>query len=159
MSLDRFIEAQRKMYPQALKEIKNGKKESHWVWYIFPQFVGIGFSYDSHYYGIKSIKEAREYYENEYLRNNLIEITEALLKMSKNQYIECFSNIDYTKICSSMTLFFVATKNELFKEAIDKYYGKLDPLTLDIIKEFGEEKSIETIEDVSIVRGIWERYL
>ena len=77
-SLDRFIEAQKKNYNQALQEIKSGKKSSHWIWYIFPQLKGLGFSTMSEYYGIENIAEAKAYLNNEYLRNNLIQIAQAL---------------------------------------------------------------------------------
>ena len=69
--LERFIEAQEKSYEEALKEIKNGRKETHWMWYIFPQITGLGMTYISNYYSIKSIEEAEEYLKNIQLRTNL----------------------------------------------------------------------------------------
>ena len=79
--LERFIEAQEKSYEEALKEIKNGRKETHWMWYIFPQIAGLGMTYISNYYSIKSIEEAEEYLKNIQLRTNLEEITKELLKL------------------------------------------------------------------------------
>lgn len=73
--LERFIEAQEKSYEEALKEIKNGRKETHWMWYIFPQITGLGMTYISNYYSIKSIEEAEEYLKSKQLRTNLEEIT------------------------------------------------------------------------------------
>ena len=78
-SLERFIKAQKQNYQQALKEIKNGKKLTHWIWYIFPQIKGLGFSEIANYYGIDDLNEAKAYLNNDYLKNNLLEITEALL--------------------------------------------------------------------------------
>ena len=82
--LERFIEAQEKSYEEALKEIKNGRKETHWMWYIFPQITGLGMTYISNYYSIKSIEEAEEYLKNIQLRTNLEEITKELLKLQTN---------------------------------------------------------------------------
>ena len=82
--LERFIEAQEKSYEEALKEIKNGRKETHWMWYIFPQITGLGMTYISNYYSIKSIEEAEEYLKNIQLRTNLEEITKELLKLKTN---------------------------------------------------------------------------
>ena len=70
--INRFIKAQEKDYADALREIKNGKKTSHWIWYIFPQLQGLGRSSISNYYGIKDLAEAKEYINNDYLKNNLL---------------------------------------------------------------------------------------
>ena len=72
--MNRFIEQQEHIYPKALKEIRNGKKRTHWMWYIFPQIYGLGLSYIVVKYELKSIKEARLYINNELLRNRLLEI-------------------------------------------------------------------------------------
>ena len=79
-SLDRFIEAQERMYSVALKEIQNGEKESHWMWYIFPQLRGLGQSQMDYVYGINGIEEARQYLAHPTLSTRLLEITEALLE-------------------------------------------------------------------------------
>lgn len=86
-SLDRFLEAQERMYEIALKEIKNGEKESHWMWYIFPQLRGLGRSQMAYVYGISGLEEAKAYLEHPVLSARLIEITEALLE-HKDQDIE-----------------------------------------------------------------------
>ena len=78
-SLDRFLEAQEQMYDIALKEIQNGEKESHWIWYIFPQLRGLGRSQMAYAYGINGMEEAKAYLEHPILSKRLIEITEALL--------------------------------------------------------------------------------
>lgn len=121
--LQRFIEAQNDSYDQALKEIINGRKLTHWIWYIFPQMKGLGFSYNSEYYGITSLQEARDYLENELLRKRLFKITESLL-MHKGKDIESImGDIDALKLKSSMTLFDAVQPGSIFGEVLDKFYG------------------------------------
>lgn len=121
--LQRFIEAQNDSYDQALKEIINGRKLTHWIWYIFPQMKGLGFSYNSEYYGITSLQEARDYLENELLRKRLFEITESLL-MHKGKDIESImGDIDALKLKSSMTLFDAVQPGSIFGEVLDEFYG------------------------------------
>lgn len=121
--LQRFIEAQNDSYDQALKEIRNGRKLTHWIWYIFPQIKGLGFSYNSEYYGITSLQEARDYLENELLRKRLFEITESLL-MHKGKDIESImGDIDALKLKSSMTLFDAVQPDSIFGEVLDGFYG------------------------------------
>ena len=121
--LQRFIEAQNDSYDQALKEIINGRKLTHWIWYIFPQMKGLGFSYNSEYYGITSLQEARDYLENELLRKRLFEITESLL-MHKGKDIESImGDIDAMKLKSSMTLFDAVQPDDIFGEVLDEFYG------------------------------------
>lgn len=121
--LQRFIEAQNDSYDQALKEIRNGRKLTHWIWYIFPQMKGLGFSYNSEYYGITSLQEARDYLENELLRKRLFEITESLL-MHKGKDIESImGDIDAMKLKSSMTLFNAVQPDDIFGEVLDEFYG------------------------------------
>ena len=130
--LNRFINAQKSDYNTALKEIKNGKKRSHWMWYIFPQLKGLGKSSTAEYYGIDGLKEAKEYYKNDYLRNNLLEITNELLKIDNNDIEYIMGYPDNLKLLSCMTLFSEVDKsNDLFNKVIDKYYdGKKDINTL-----------------------------
>ena len=121
--LQRFIEAQNDSYDQALKEIIKGRKLTHWIWYIFPQMKGLGFSYNSEYYGITSLQEARDYLENELLRKRLFEITESLL-MHKGKDIESImGDIDALKLKSSMTLFDAVQPGSIFGEVLDEFYG------------------------------------
>lgn len=121
--LQRFIEAQNDSYDQALKEIRNGRKLTHWIWYIFPQIKGLGFSYNSEYYGITFLQEARDYLENELLRKRLFEITESLL-MHKGKDIESImGDIDALKLKSSMTLFDAVQPGSIFGEVLDEFYG------------------------------------
>ena len=135
-NLDRFIKAQKEYYSVALEEIRNGEKRSHWMWFIFPQIKGLGQTEISKYYAIESIDEAKAYLNNEDLSRNLIEITNAILDVKNKTAVEILGFPDYYKLRSSMTLFYEASKNELFKRVVDKYYNsELDDLTLKILKK------------------------
>ena len=133
--LDRFIKAQERDYPVALQEIKSGRKYSHWIWYIFPQIKGLGYSETAQFYAIEDVEEAKAYLNNEYLHNNLVEICQELLKLKSNDIVDIMGYPDNLKLCSSMTLFnFVAPDEDIFKKVLDKYYnGKLDTKTLEIL--------------------------
>lgn len=131
--LSRFIRAQENNYQTALSEIKNGHKTSHWIWYIFPQLKNLGFSQNAKYYGIENLDEAKEYLSNEILRENLLEICQALLNLKSNdiEYI-MGSSTDKMKLLSSMTLFHLAEPDcKIFTKIIEKYFdGKLDTKTV-----------------------------
>lgn len=134
-NLNRYIEAQSYDYEQALKEIKNGKKETHWMWYIFPQIKGLGFSATSKFYEIQSIDEAKSYLEHEILGTRLIEITSELLKLKSNNIIDVLGSIDSLKLKSSMTLFSYISNNQIFNQVLEKYYNnELDINTINICK-------------------------
>ena len=135
MSLNRFIDAQEEDYDMAFQEISNGRKRNHYMWYIFPQIKGLGRSSTARYYGIDDLKEAREYMENEYLANNLINICSQLLKLETNNPVTIFGPIDSKKLRSSMTLFELVSDNEVFSLVLEKYFnGKRDELTLNLVK-------------------------
>ena len=121
-NLDRFIKAHEKAYEIALEEIKRGRKQSHWMWYIFPQLKGLGFSATSEFYGIDGIEEAILYLNNDYLKNHLIEISNELYKLNDDiTYILGYP--DDLKLKSSMTLFNYADSSiDIFKLIIDKFY-------------------------------------
>ena len=140
--LDRFIEAQEKEYEIAYKEISQGKKQSHWIWYIYPQIKGLGMSYMDKEYSIKSIKEARDYVKNEKLYNNLIEMTELLLEIKHNDIKEVMWYPDDLKLRSCMTLFYAISGNDIFEKVIDKFYeGEKDMRTINILnKMFIDER-------------------
>ena len=136
MNLDRFIEAHEEDYERALREIKNGRKLTHWMWYIFPQITGLGMSDTARYYEIKSLEEARSYLNNELLRTHLIEIASVLLELNTNDPIEIFGDIDALKLKSSMTLFSYISNNEIFNKVIDKYFnGNKDLTTIKICED------------------------
>ncbi len=132
--LDRFVKAQEKMYDIALNEIKNGKKISHFMWYIFPQLKGLGYSEISNYYGISGLDEAKEYLEDEILGNRLYNITLELLKIEEDDPINIFGNVDALKLKSSMTLFDIVSDDEIFYDVLKKYYGgKKDERTIALL--------------------------
>ena len=134
-SLDRFLEAQERMYETALKEIRNGKKKSHWMWYIFPQLRGLGSSRMSYVYGINGIEEAKAYLEQPVLSARLIEITEALLEHKGKDIYDIMGDIDAVKLKSSMTLFaLVSEEHSLFHQVLDNFYdGEMDENTIEKI--------------------------
>lgn len=131
-NLSRFLVEHQTGYQKALKEIKNGKKRTHWMWYIFPQIKGLGRSEMNNYYAIKDLNEARDYMKNETLRSHLIEISAALLELESNDPREIFGYPDYLKLNSCMTLFsIVAPEEDVFKKVLDKFYeGRPDEQTL-----------------------------
>lgn len=134
-NLNRFIERQKEDYPTALKEIQNGRKESHWMWWIFPQLKGLGFSYTSMEYGIADLEEAKAYLQNPYLHNNLVTICNALLQLESNDAGLVMGYPDDLKLCSSMTLFDCAGPDEpVFGQVIDKFFGgKRDERTIQML--------------------------
>ena len=134
-SLDRFLEAQESMYETALKEIKNGKKKTHWMWYIFPQLRGLGKSRMSYVYEINGIEEARVYLKHPVLSARLIEITEALLTHKGKDIYDIMGDIDDMKLQSSMTLFALASEeHSLFHQVLDCFYnGEFDLQTIKLI--------------------------
>ena len=129
--LDRFIKAQENTYSIALNEIKNGRKQSHWMWYIFPQIKGLGMSETSRYYGIDGVLEAKAYLDNEILGNRLREITGELLKLDENNPFDNFGTIDTMKLKSCMTLFDYVSDENIFMDVLDKFYnGEVDEKTI-----------------------------
>ena len=135
-NIERFIKIQKEDYAMALKEIKNGRKRNHWMWYIFPQIKGLGTSAMAQYYGLENLEEAKEYYNNDYLRKNLLEITKALLSLDNTNIESILGYPDNLKLLSCMTLFEIVDKNEnVFSQILDKYYnGKRDTNTIHLIK-------------------------
>ena len=135
--VNRFIEAQKHDYTQALQEIRSGRKQSHWIWYIFPQLEALGHSSTAKYYGIKDINEAKEYLEDPVLRARLIEISEALLSIPENDPRKVMGYPDDMKLRSSMTLFSAADPDcPVFRQVLDKYFhGEPDHLILELLKE------------------------
>lgn len=130
-NLQRFLDAQSLDYDSALQEIRNGRKQSHWVWYVFPQIKGLGHSTYSELYGISGLEEAKAYYNHPVLGRRLIEVTEALLEHKDKSAESILSPIDALKVRSSMTLFWFASRNPLFKSVIEVFYeGMMDDLTI-----------------------------
>lgn len=136
-SLDRFIKAQSSSYNTALKEIKAGRKRSHWIWYIFPQITGLGRSRISEEYAIKNIEEAKAYIADKTLGTRLVEISEALEGLDCTEPSSIMGFPDDLKLKSSMTLFAIAAPEySVFQRVLDKYYGgEMDKKTIEILKE------------------------
>ena len=134
--LERFKKAQELDFSTALAEIRNGRKVSHWMWYIFPQLAGLGMSSTSQYYGIRDLEEAKAYLEDEYLKDHLITICEALLNLNTNDALVVFGQPDNMKLRSSMTLFAQASDNDIFRKVIEKYFeGKMDERTAKMLQK------------------------
>ena len=134
--LERFLKAQEKDYEHALNEIKNGRKTGHWIWYIFPQIPGLGFSSTSKYYSIKDKNEAIEYLKNKTLKNRLIEICEALLSLESDDATYVMGYPDDLKLKSSMTLFDEVSDIDVFKKVLDKFYkGEKDEMTISLLNK------------------------
>ena len=122
-NLKRFLDAQSNTYERALTEIKNGRKMSHWMWYIFPQYKGLGRSSTSMKYAIKSQDEANIYFNHPILGPRLIEITKAFLSIENKTAYEVLGGPDDLKIKSSMTLFdTIQNENDLFDSVLEKYF-------------------------------------
>ncbi len=135
-SLERFVEAQAfaSVYERALSEVKNGMKVGHWIWYIFPQVKGLGMSYNSHYYGIGGLEEARAYLRHPLLGKRLREVTTALLELQGKSAEKVFGGLDAMKVRSCMTLFDEVAKDDLFAQVLEKYYhGEKDELTMKML--------------------------
>ncbi|RED22195.1 uncharacterized protein (DUF1810 family) [Flavobacterium cutihirudinis] len=133
--LSRFLDAQNKLYLTALSEISKGKKETHWMWFIFPQIKGLGKSDTANLYAITDLQEATDYLEHPILGKHLIEISELLLSFKMKSADGIFGDLDARKLRSSMTLFsMVENTNPIFQEILEAFFsGESDPLTLSII--------------------------
>ncbi len=133
--LERFLTAQERDYATALREIRSGRKRSHWIWYIFPQLKDLGYSETAKYYGIKDLDEAKAYLSEPTLRTRLIEISEALLSLRMNDPETVMGHPDDLKLRSSMTLFAAADPEEpVFGQVLEKFFhGRPDQRTLDLI--------------------------
>lgn len=125
-NLQRFLDAQEDMYPVALKEIRKGGKRSHWIWYIFPQEKGLGYSYNSQFYGLDGEEEARAYLAHPVLGTRLREITRALLAHRGHRTVRQLmgSEVDVLKLHSSMQLFDKVSPDDVFAEVLKAYFSK-----------------------------------
>lgn len=138
IDLSQFLRAQETAYPIALAEIKAGKKQSHWMWYIFPQYKGLGLSHTSIFYSIKSLDEAKAYLLHPVLGARLKEITSALLFLEHKNALSVFGSPDDMKLRSCMTLFDIAdgTDTNVFKKVLDVYFDSIpDNRTLQLIQQ------------------------
>ncbi|MET4105932.1 DUF1810 domain-containing protein [Hymenobacter sp. UYP22] len=135
-NLQRFLDAQQRDYATALAEIRGGRKRSHWMWYIFPQVQGLGYSETARFYAIQSQQEAEAYLQHPVLGPRLIEISEALARLESNDATRIMGSPDDVKLKSSMTLF-AALKgtSPVFQRVLDKFFsGVSDEKTLQILR-------------------------
>lgn len=134
--LNRFLKAQESDYARALAEIKHGQKRSHWMWYVFPQFAGLGFSETSQYFSIKSVEEARAYLEHPTLGPRLWECAEAALNVKGRSAHDIFGSPDDLKLRSSATLFaHVSRAGSVFHRLLDAYFqAQRDDKTLALLQ-------------------------
>jgi len=139
--LRRFTKAQRNTYDRALAELKNGKKQTHWMWYIFPQIDGLGHSATSRRYAIKSIEEARQYLNHPVLGKRLLECVKVILAIEGRSISEIFGDPDDMKLKSSMTLFTcIPNSPSVLFRVLDKYFnGNRDVKTLQLFEKIKEK--------------------
>ena len=160
--IERFIDAQKTDYKLALAEIERGRKQSHWIWYIYPQLVGLGRSCYSTLYGIRGREEAEEYLQNEVLGRRLREITNALLKHNDKSAEEIFGGLDAMKVRSCMTLFDAISPDDIFAQVLDTFYdGKRCEFTLSAIadKTLQERRLFDdsfAVDEISLSRGVFQ---
>ncbi|MDZ4847868.1 MAG: DUF1810 domain-containing protein [Pirellulaceae bacterium] len=139
--LNRFLKAQEVIYEDAISELKAGKKRTHWMWYIFPQFDGLGFSSTSRLYAIKSLAEAEAYLCHPVLGARLIECCEAVLHIEGRSAFEIFGSPDDLKLRSCATLFAcVSPEGSIFAKLLSQYHGERDGETLRLVGIMPAEK-------------------
>jgi len=133
--MKRFLDAQQSSFETALSEIKRGRKQTHWMWYIFPQIQGLGFSETSKFYAIKDLSEAREYLQHPVLGTRLIQISHALLEGEEKNANKIFGTPDDLKLKYSMTLFAsLENTDPVFQGVLNKFFqGKKDEKTIGVI--------------------------
>lgn len=137
--IDRFVKAHNYSYNTARKELKKGQKESHWMWYIFPQVNGLGYSYYADKYAIKNLKEAEAYFSNETLKAHYMELCEILDALDAKYVDDVFPIPDDLKFRSSLTLFFLVTEEPLLKKLLNKYFdGDMCQHTVKTVKKWRE---------------------
>lgn len=131
--LDRFVVAQERVYAEALGELRRGRKTGHWIWFVFPQIAGLGYSDMSRLYAIASLDEARAYLADPVLGARLRECAAALLATSRQRTAEdILGGIDAVKVRSSMTLFHRAAPDEpIFSQVLDRFYGGIPDAATD----------------------------
>lgn len=135
-SLERFVEAQASVYETAVAEIRRGAKRSHWMWFIFPQLVGLGRSATAQFYGIHSADEARAYLDHPLLGSRYVECVEALQTLRIGDPRAVFGEVDALKLRSSLTLFDAVRPSPLFGAALGRWFeGEVDPRTVERLGE------------------------
>ncbi len=134
---NRFLEAQESIYDEAITEIRAGRKRTHWMWFIFPQLIGLGTSSTAVRYAIENLDDASAYLTHPILGPRLIECAEAVLAVHGKSATEIFGSPDDLKLRSSATLFAqVSPANSAFHQIVDKYYGSMpDTRTLELMRK------------------------
>jgi len=137
MGLERFLYAQGPEYSAVLKELQDGRKKGHWMWFIFPQIKGLGRSSISQNFAIVSQEEAIEYLNNPVLGKNLLECTRLVLSHSDTKIYKIFNELDMLKFQASMTLFaHISPDESVFQKALDAFfYGREHRQTIDLLEE------------------------
>ncbi len=121
--LQRFVDAQRDTYDQALAELRAGSKRTHWMWFVFPQIAGLGRSGMAQRFAIADLDEARAYLAHPVLGRRLVECARALTALDVDDPVAVMGSIDAVKLRSSMTLFARASDEPVFREVLDHYFG------------------------------------
>lgn len=136
IELNRFIEAQKGEMKKVFEELSAGKKTTHWMWFIFPQLKGLGHSFMSDYYGLNSVEDAKEYLKNPILRENMTKCVSIVSEYENtDELLDCFGDLDAKKLHSCLSLFYMATKSDLFEDPINKFFGGvLDDKTISLLK-------------------------
>lgn len=139
-NLQRFVDAQERVYARVVDELRSGRKRSHWMWFIFPQFEGLGRSWTARRYAIGSLEEARAYLEHPALGPQLLECVRLANTVGAGDPVAVFGGIDALKLRSSVTLFQVARPEEpVFAAALEKFYcGEPDARTLELLGQAGQ---------------------
>ena len=134
-ALGRFLAAQADTYDGVLRELRAGEKRSHWMWFIFPQLAGLGYSSTARHFAIRDLAEARSYLRHPTLGARLLACTRTVLETEDRSAREIFGTVDELKFRSCMTLFaLVAGPESVFQQALDRYFaGQPDRLTLDLL--------------------------
>jgi len=138
-----FIQAQNTVYPSVIKELTDGQKRTHWMWFIFPQVKGLGRSTMARRFAIESLEQAKEYLQHDVLGVRLRECAELLLLHPEKSALEVFGSIDTLKLYSSLTLFTLASSNKkcVFNELLDQYFeGSYDINTIKMLMQLSDWK-------------------
>jgi uncharacterized protein (DUF1810 family) len=136
--LERFVDAQKTVYEDVLRELRNGRKATHWMWFVFPQLRGLGRSHTAWYFGLASAAEAARYLVHPVLGPHLRECVGLVLNVKERSAHEIFGSPDDLKFRSSMTLFASVSPPELslFRKALDQFFsGESDPLTIAALRD------------------------
>ncbi|WP_428087172.1 DUF1810 domain-containing protein [Candidatus Thioglobus sp.] len=141
IDLQRFIMAQNEIYPAFVEEIKQGKKITHWMWFVFPQIAGLGNSEINKRYSIKSLDEASAYLEDDLLMRRMFEYLTILLDIKEKSALDIFGKTDSLKLKSSMTLFATISDELIFEKVLNKYFTNKCMNTTNIIQKLINKQS------------------